>query len=155
MHVQEASVPRDGSDPPEWFLLRLRWWIEDWHRILKSGCWAEFLNLQTADRLKRAIAIKAVIAWCLHAMAMLGRETPELPAEALFSSLEIRMLELVALDRKRPLPWNLGRAVLTMAILGGYLARKNDPPPGHKVIWTGYIELGAYGRACELFKRLA
>ena len=41
-----------------------------------------------------------------------------------------------------------------MAMLGGYLARKNDPPPGHKVIWTGYIELGAYGRAYELFKRL-
>ena len=155
VHVQETSVPRDGSDPLEWFLLtslpvehaeaaeqlleyyRLRWRIEDWHRILKSGCQAEFLNLQTADRLERAIAIKAVIAWRLHAMVRLGRDTPELPAEVLFSHLEIRMLELVALDRKRPAPSNLGRAVLTMAMLGGYLARKNDPPPGHKVIWTG------------------
>ncbi len=172
VHVQETSVPRDGSDPLEWFLLttlpvehaeaaeqlleyyRLRWRIEDWHRILKSGCKAEFLNLQTADRLERAIAIKAVIAWRLHAMVLLGRDTPELPAEVLFSHLEIRMLELVALDRKRPVPSNLGRAVLTMAMLGGYLARKHDPPPGHKVIWTGYIELGAYGRAYELFKRL-
>ena len=172
VHVQETSVPRDGSAPLEWFLLtslpvehaeaaeqlldcyRLRWRIEDWHRILKSGCKAEFLNLQTADRLERAIAIKAVIAWRLHAMVLLGRDTPELPAEVLFSNLEIRMLELVALDRKRPAPSNLGRAVLTMAMLGGYLARKNDPPPGHKVIWTGYVELGAYGRAYELFKRL-
>ncbi len=172
VHVQETSVPRDGSDPLEWFLLtslpvkqaaaaeqlldyyRLRWRIEDWHRILKSGCKAEFLNLQTADRLERVITIKAVIAWRLHAMVLLGRDTPELPAEVLFSHLEIRMLELVALDRKRPAPSNLGRAVLTMAMLGGYLARKNDPPPGHKVIWTDYIELGTYGRAYELFKRL-
>lgn len=28
-----------------------------------------------------------------------------------------------------------------MAKMGGYLARKNDPPPGHQLMWYGYIYL--------------
>ncbi len=141
VHLRENATPADGSDPLEWLLLtsrtvrnvadarkilhsyRLRWRIEDWHRILKSGCRAAFLNLQTAERLERAIAIKGVIAWRLHAMVLLGRETPELPADTLFAELEIQVLRDVA--RKRPPPEDLGTAVLIMATLGGDMARKN------------------------------
>ncbi|MCK5369862.1 MAG: hypothetical protein KAQ62_14980 [Cyclobacteriaceae bacterium] len=25
-----------------------------------------------------------------------------------------------------------------VAKLGGYLNRKNDPPPGHQILWHGY-----------------
>jgi hypothetical protein len=25
--------------------------------------------------------------------------------------------------------------------MGGYLGRKNDPPPGHQLIWDGYAYL--------------
>jgi hypothetical protein len=28
-----------------------------------------------------------------------------------------------------------------VAILGGYLARRNDPPPGHQLMWLGYAYL--------------
>ena len=56
-----------------------RWRIEDWHRILKSGCKVEFLKHQSGDRIERAVTINAVIAWRLAAMTLLGRETPELP----------------------------------------------------------------------------
>jgi len=31
--------------------------------------------------------------------------------------------------------------VLLVAILGGYLSRKRDPPPGHQLIWHGYSTL--------------
>jgi len=41
-------------------LVSLRWRIEDWHRVLKSGCRIEELAHQTAERLKRAIAINLV-----------------------------------------------------------------------------------------------
>ena len=34
----------------------LRWHIEGWHRVLKSGCRIEALQHKTAERLKRAIA---------------------------------------------------------------------------------------------------
>jgi hypothetical protein len=39
----------------------LRWRIEDWHRVLKSGCGIENLQHKSAVRLKRAIAINLLI----------------------------------------------------------------------------------------------
>ena len=71
----------------------LRWRIEDWHRALKSGCKIEKLAHQCVDRLERALAINMVIAWHIMVMTLLGREVPELPAEALFSDLEIEVLQ--------------------------------------------------------------
>ena len=43
----------------------------------------------------------------------------------------------------------LGEAVRLVAKIGGYLGRKNDPPPGHQLIWQGYaaLELMAMGFA--------
>jgi hypothetical protein len=72
------------------------WRIEDWHRVLKSECRIEDAGHETADRHKRAIAINLVIAWAIMLMTLLGRETPELPAEVLFSDLEIEVLKAFA-----------------------------------------------------------
>ena len=109
VHVREDNPPAD-AEAIEWFLLTtvdlqldnnvlncvkwycLRWRIEDWHRVLKSGCNAEELANKTAERLKRAVAIKLVIAWRIMLMTLLGRETPELPPEVMFSDLEITVL---------------------------------------------------------------
>jgi hypothetical protein len=33
----------------------------------------------------------------------------------------------------------LGDAVRLVARLGGYLGRASDPPPGHQLMWHGYI----------------
>ena len=113
VHVQETSQPND-DDPVEWFLLTtcevsnpeqaqqilrwycLRWRIEDWHRVLKSGCNIEKLQHKTAERLKRAIAINLVIGWRIMLMTLLGRECPDLAAEVLFSDLEIQVLMATA-----------------------------------------------------------
>ena len=46
-------------------------------------------------------------------------------------------------------PGNLGLAVHTMAILIGYLNRKNAPPPGHQEIWEGWAHLSIMGEAYE------
>ena len=95
---------------------------------------------------KRAVTIKAVIAWRLMAMTLLGRERPELPAEVLFSDMEILALKDFAQDRRLPLPHNLGGTVVTLARLGGYLNRNSDPPPGHQKIWEGYVRLATMAR---------
>ena len=120
VHVKEDNPPAN-AEAVEWFLLTtlslqsveavlncvkwycLRWRIEDWHRVLKSGCNAEELANKTAERLKRAVAIKLVIAWRIMLMTLLGRETPELPAEVLFSDLEIKVLDACA-KKKTSLP---------------------------------------------------
>ncbi len=109
IHIVEKNPPR-GAKALEWFLLTtihiadvetalqcvrwycLRWRIEDWHRVLKSGCRIEDVGHKTADRIRRAIAINAVIAWRIMLMTLLGREAPELPADVLFSDIEIEVL---------------------------------------------------------------
>ena len=71
----------------------LRWRIEEWHRVLKSGCRIEAHQHRTADGLARAVCIDAVIAWRVMLLALLGREIPEMPCALLFSSWECRLLE--------------------------------------------------------------
>ena len=44
---------------------------------------------QTAERLKRAIAIDVVLAWRIQLMALLGREVPELPCDVFFENWEV------------------------------------------------------------------
>ncbi|MDR3568074.1 MAG: hypothetical protein P4L43_08620 [Syntrophobacteraceae bacterium] len=78
----------------------LRWRIEDWHRVLKSGCRVEEAAHNSAERLKRSIAINLVIAGRIMLMTLLGRQTPELPVEVLFSDLEIEVLNAYA--KKKP-----------------------------------------------------
>jgi len=113
IHAVEENPPAN-TEAVEWFLLTtvtidsaadieqclrwytLRWRIEDWHRVLKSGCSIDNLAHETAERLRRAIAINLVIGWRIMLMTLLGRETPELPAEVLFSDIEIRTLHAYA-----------------------------------------------------------
>ena len=101
----------------EWY--RLRWRIEGWQRVLKSGCKVEYLGHRRGERIERAVTINAVIAWRLPAITLLGRDTPELPAETEFCEIEIAALADFAKDRRLVPPDNLGRAVLTLAMLGG------------------------------------
>ena len=113
VHVCESLPPAD-TKPVEWFLLTtckpgdvedalacvrwycLRWRIEDWHRVLKSGCAIEALAHKTRTRLERAIAIRLVIGWRIMHMTLLGRTCPTLPADVLFSDVEIEVLEAYA-----------------------------------------------------------
>ena len=117
VHVSEDNPPAD-AEPLEWFLLTtidlksiddilncvqwycLRWRIEDWHRVLKSGCGIEKIAHKTAERLRRAVAINLVIAWRIMLMTLLGRDAPKLPPEVLFSDLEIEVLRAHA--KKKP-----------------------------------------------------
>ena len=113
IHAVEENPPAN-TEAVEWFLLTtvtidsaadieqclrwytLRWRIEDWHRVLKSGCSIDKLAHETAERLRRAIAINLVMGWRIMLMTLLGRETPGLPAEILFSDIEIRTLRAYA-----------------------------------------------------------
>ncbi len=78
--VRESSPP-EGEEPIEWMLLTTlpittfadalqiltwytyRWRIERYHYTLKSGCQVEKLQLETADRLMRALAVYSIVAW--------------------------------------------------------------------------------------------
>ena len=166
VHAREERPPTK-TEALEWFLLTtvpvrsaddakrilrcyaLRWRIEDYFRILKSGCKVEELQHHSAERLERAIAIKMVIAWRIQLMVRLGREVPELPAEVLFSGIELRVLATFARSRNLTPPQHLGEAVELLARLGGWLGRTRDPP-GAQLLWHGYTQLAAMTFAFEL-----
>ena len=144
VHAREEQPPAE-VEPLEWFLLTtlpvanvttaqqvlhwytLRWRIEDYFRVLKSGCKVEELQHHTAPRLQRAIAIKMVIGWRIQLLVRLGREVPDLPAELLFSDAELRVLGVFAKSRQRPPPARLGAAAELVAGLGGWLGRSRRP----------------------------
>lgn len=58
-----------------------RWLIERYHYVLKSGCGIEHLQLETADRLKKALATYAIVAWRLLWLIYSSREHPDIPCD--------------------------------------------------------------------------
>ncbi len=150
MHAREANPP-ERVEPVEWLLLTtlpvasredaakaldlysLRWRIEDWHRILKSGCKVEMIAHRTGTRIERAVAINAVIAWRIATLTHLARTKPELPATTAFTDIELALLTDFARVRKLPPPEDLGQACRLVATMGGYLNRSNDGPPGAEI----------------------
>lgn len=125
-------------------LYRKRWRIEEWHRVLKNGCKVQEHQHETAERLKRVIAIDAVLAWRIQLMTLLGREVPDLPCSVFFDEWEVKVLEALRKEKakgKIERPLRLGDGIIEVAKLGGYLARRSDPPPGSECIWKGMIEL--------------
>jgi len=99
---------QDAHKSIRWYCLR--WRIEDWHRVLKTGCRIEEVGFKGAERLKRHIAINAVIAWRIMLMTLLGRQfaverkrAPQWPAQVMFSDLQIKVLEAYA-KKKRSHP---------------------------------------------------
>ena len=120
--------------------------------MLKTGCRIESLQHQNATRLKRALCLHLVIAWRIMLMTLLGRQISELPAEILFTDIEIDVLTAYA-KKKAPalVPGRLNDAVRLVARLGGYIERGKQPPPGHQIIWRGYALLQTM---CEAFSLL-
>lgn len=113
IHLQEKNPPADAT-AVNWILLTTmqvasrkqalkcvrwycrRWRIEEWHRVLKSGCKILEHQHRDAETLLRAIALDAVIAWRIMLLGLLGRTMPGLPADLLFDPCECEVLELLA-----------------------------------------------------------
>jgi hypothetical protein len=73
-----------------WYMRR--WRIEEWHRVLKSGCRVQAHQHRSAAKLACAIAIDTVIAWRAMLLTLLGREAPDLNCELIFEPWECRLL---------------------------------------------------------------
>lgn len=129
----------DAIEKLEWYALR--WKIEVFHKILKSGCKAEESKLRTAQRLTNLIAVFCILSWRVFWMTMLNRSAPQaLPALAL-TPTEIAVLDRLANDKMQAPRKTLSHYLTKIARLGGYLARASDPPPGNTVMWRGLSRL--------------
>lgn len=119
----------------------LRWLIERFHFVLKSGCQIEALQLADADRLANAVAVYSQVAARVQRLTYLLRVEPEAAAEPEFSAEEREVLACSRATRTRGRQGGaiqtVKEAVAEVARLGGHLGRKGDGPPGLKVLWRG------------------
>jgi hypothetical protein len=165
--AREESPP-PGEKPIEWLLLtnervvtleeaclrvdwyRRRWLVEVFFRILKSGCEVEALQLETAERLERALVIYLVIGWRILHLVTLGRDCPHLPCDVVFAPEEWQAAWLIAKRQPPPeAPPTLGEMTRIVAGFGGFLGRKGDGHPGPKALWEGMLKLMAYVEAIQ------
>ena len=121
----------------------MRWKIETFHKILKSGIRAEEVRLRTAERIVNLIAILCILSWRVFWMTMVNRSMPDASPEIALTSTELYLLDQLVPDRPGPVPPNstLALYLTKLARLGGYLARAKDPPPGNLVMWRGLTRL--------------
>ena len=132
---------REAVEKVQWYALR--WRIEVFHKILKSGCRAEDTRLRTASRLTNLLSVLCILSWRVFWLTMSNRIDPEANPELVFTDLELRILDRLVADKPTAHPQQhlLSRYLIKLARLGGYLARNSDPPPGNETIWRGLTRL--------------
>jgi hypothetical protein len=166
-HLSLTAILAEEEDPPEgqtpvcWWLVTTlpiagladaeqavrwyapRWLVERYHYVLKSGCRIERLQLETAERLERALATYAVVGWRLLWLTYEARRHPEASCEAVLPREQWQELHRVVhkTDTVPESPTRLREAVRQIARHGGFLARKGDGEPGVKTIWRGLRRL--------------
>jgi hypothetical protein len=162
--------PPAGEEPLVWVLLTTlpvatfaqatdvlelylcRWEIELFHKVLKSGCRLEEMQQRFDFTLLPAIVLAMLVAWRLLHVMRLGRACPALPCDLVFDDSEWQSVVVVLKGRAalqtKP---SVGEMVALIAQLGGYLGRKNDPPPGMKAMWIGLTRVADFALCWERF----
>jgi hypothetical protein len=160
VYVQEEHPPK-GAEAIDWMLLTTvpvlsvqdatqivewytcRWMVEVFFKVLKSGCKAEERQLETAERLKRCLALDSVVAWRILYLTTVGRKLPDLPCTVVFEEFEWKGLwvfvhKSTEIPRETP---KLQEVVRLIGRLGGHLGRKSDGQPGILNMWRGLQRL--------------
>jgi len=167
--VSEVNSPL-GDEPVEWLLLTslpiddveqigkiiqyycVRWMIEIFFRVLKSGCRVEERLFEYMDRLLTCLAVYTIAAWRTLYVCRLGRSCPEIDCEAVFEPAEWKSTWKVVYRKDPPAqPPSLGVFVRLVAQLGGYVNRKRAAPPGPQTIWIGLQRVHDFATCWQLF----
>lgn len=167
--VREVDPP-PGDEPVEWLLLTslpvdtieqvaqvvqyycVRWMIEVFFRVLKSGCHVEERRFEHIDRLLTCLAVYLICAWRTLYVCRLGRSCPDLSCEAVFEPAEWKSVwKVVRRDDPPAEPPSLGIMVRLIAQLGGFVNRKRADPPGPQTVWIGLQRMHDFALCWELF----
>ncbi len=155
--VDEVNAPK-GVTPIHWILqtslpvhtidaawsvieyYESRWLVEEYHKVMKSGCSIERHSLRTAARLEPLIGLISVVGVRLLSLKTVSRHEPKAKARHRVPGLWLKALMLMKpkLAKQELTVYEFFREV---AKLGGFLARKHDGEPGWQSIWTGYKKL--------------
>lgn len=154
--VREIDPPAD-DEPVEWLLLTtlpidtaeqvrdivqyytVRFLIEVFFRVLKSGCRVEARRFEDLERLLPCVAIYLIAAWRTLMLCRLGRSCPDLNCEVVFEPSEWKAVWMVTQGSAPPKdPPRLQDILKLIAGLGGYVNRpRHENPPGPQTLWLG------------------
>jgi hypothetical protein len=114
--------------------------IEEYHKVLKTGCQIERHALREASRLESLMALTSVIGVRLLQLKTVGRNDPQQSAHR-----PVPRRWLGGLKALRP---RLSKIQLTvyeffreLTKLGGFLGRQHNGEPGWQTTWRGYQKL--------------
>jgi hypothetical protein len=101
------------------------------------------LQLETADRLERALATYAIVAWRLLWLTYEARCDQEESIEGILPThywiaLYCHIHQTIVLPAEPP---TLADCVRWIARLGGFMGRRQDGEPGVKTLWLGLQRL--------------
>jgi len=139
-----------ASECLKWY--SYRWLIERYHYCLKSGCQIEKLQLESAQRIERALATYAIVAWRLLWLTYEARCHGEQTVEGILEIHEWQSLYCMVHKTNQPpnqAP-TLGQCIRWIASLGGFLGRKGDGQPGVKTLWRGLQRLNDIAQTWQL-----
>jgi hypothetical protein len=156
----KEETPPEGMEAIEWLLMtnlsiqtaedirwvmeiyRLRWKIERFHFVLKSGCNVEKIQQRSVERFSLMLLMYSIIAIQIMMLTFMARSEPETDCDLLFSETEWRILYQAATKKKAPeRPYSMAEAIKYVAKLGGFVGAPSDGPAGLKVIWLGLSKL--------------
>ena len=156
VYATEIDAP-EGETPLSWMLLTsevvvdvnmaatvlrwytYRWRVEEYHKILKSGCQSERYRL-AAVGMKTLLGFLSVIAVELLQITYLHRTQPAAPATEILNSIQLEVLK-AASTSKQPKILTVAWAVEAVAYLGGYLEHRRQTSIGIQVLWRGWLKL--------------
>jgi Transposase DNA-binding/Transposase Tn5 dimerisation domain len=130
-----------------------RWWVEEYHKALKTGAGVEDSQLEQQYRIESLVAVLAIVAVRLLNLKFLARARPEEPVDVqVFGTKAIQLLE------KRFGPpaqgqWTHRQLVRAMARMGGFIGRRGDGEPGWQTIWRGWQRLIWMTEGAELIRQ--
>lgn len=172
IYVKEIEAA-EGIDGIEWMLLTTleitkiedalkyvrwysyRWLIERFHYVLKSGCLIEEIQLEEADRLKKALSTYSIVAIKILSMTYKARIEPESSVEGMLEKNEWEVLNILVNKTVPKKPPSIKEAIFQIAKLGGFIGRKSDGDPGVKTIWQGYRRLQESIQTINILKNLS
>ncbi len=121
-----------------------RWSIEEVHLILKSAFRVEHLQLESVDRIQKALAMYLPMAVRLCSLKKLAVHEPQAPCTRVLSDEEWQTLWLLTHRRvptaQTPVP-TIRQVSQWIGQLGGHLGRKGDGVPGVRTLWKGWRDL--------------
>lgn len=156
--AREINVPL-GCEPVEWMLLTsecvttleeaeqilrwytYRWRIEEYHKILKSGCKAESYRLG-GQSMSTMLGFLTVIAAQLLRITYLHRNSPQSLANVVLTKVQMDVLITNTPSKlKNGVEFTVDWAIRAIARLGGYLEHRKGTAIGIQVLWRGWLKL--------------